>query len=128
MTIGIGLITIDVGDHSPVGGILSRCGFAVRIARSAKGYCDDAGLPDALCIVIDLPANSGLEALEMLRARGVRVPVILMADAVTSLPPARLAKACALDVLQRPVDTSELLGWIECVCAATMVLERRRAA
>ncbi len=86
------------------------------------------GLAGALCVVIDLPGSDGLQALEALRAMGNCSPAILIADADCEIPPERLDEARALDVLRRPVDLTALLGWIECVCAAHMVLARRRAA
>jgi FixJ family two-component response regulator len=128
MTIAIGLITINACDGFPVSAVLSRCGFEVRTAASANAYVENSALSGALCVVIDLPGDCGLKALETLRARNLRAPAILVVDADCDLPPARLAQVSALDVLRRPVNTSELLGWIECVCTATMVLERRRAA
>jgi CheY-like chemotaxis protein len=100
----------------------------VWIAHSAEAYGRDARRAWALCNIIDLPGQGGLETLEALRALGNRAPAILIADAASGFPQDRLAQARPLDVLQRPVATFEILGWIECICAAHMVLEKRRAA
>jgi FixJ family two-component response regulator len=128
MTIGIGLITAEPHDKDWIGSILSRCGLPIWRANSADAYCRSAGREVALCNIIDMPGQSGLETLEALRARGNRTPAILIADAARAFPQDRLARACLLDVLQRPAAMSDILGWIECICAARMVLEKRRAA
>lgn len=128
MTIAIGLITLDADVSGHVGGIVSRCGLSVWTVDSPDAYYRDSRRSHTLCVIIDLPGQAGLEALEALRDLGIRSPAILIGDPGRTLPSARLANACALDVLPRPVETSDLLGWIECVCTATMVLERRRAA
>jgi FixJ family two-component response regulator len=128
MTIGIGLITTEPYDDNVIGSILSRCGLPVWRAGSAEAYCRDARRAASLCNIIDMPGQSGLETLEALRALGSRTPAILIADAARAFPQDRLMRACPLDVLQRPAATSDILGWIECICAARMVLEKRRAA
>jgi FixJ family two-component response regulator len=128
MTIAIGLITRDAGAQNRIGSVVSRCGLSIWTADSPDAYYRDARRTHTLCVIIDLPGQEGLEVLEALRDLGIRSPAILIGDPGRTLPAARLANACTLDVLPRPVNTSDLLGWIECVCTATMVLERRRAA
>ena len=128
MTIGIGLIAAGSRDSDRIVSIVSRCGLPVWIAHSAEAYGRDARRASALCNIIDMPGQGGLETLEALRALGNRAPAILIADAARAFPHGRLVRARPLDVLQRPAATSDILGWIECICAAHMVLEKRHAA
>ncbi|HXM00347.1 MAG TPA: response regulator [Rhizomicrobium sp.] len=128
MTVSVCFIAAGDSDRDRIGSMLSRCGVALWTVRSPEAYCADPRRMDALCIVIDMPGQSGLEALERLRSRGIRSPAILIGNADSAGSEARLIRACVLDVLRKPIDATELLGWIECVCATRMVLEKRRAA
>ena len=104
--------------------LLLRCRVAHWSCGSVDAYVCDARAEGTLCIVVDL-AVAPLTALTGLRERGVLAPAILCAD--RAIPPSSVAQASVLDVLEKPVDTRALLGWIGCVYAAKSVLDRQQA-
>jgi FixJ family two-component response regulator len=81
-----------------------------RTIASAERYLTGPSAGEAICVVIDLPGEEGLRALETLRHHGVLAPAILVADADAGLPPEALSDCGALDVLERPADKRALLG------------------
>lgn len=108
---------------------LSRGGLAVLKASTA-GDLSATDLRDALCIVVDMVGDKGLETLEALREKGITAPALLVVDKADMME-SRAAKASVLEVLERPARIRVILGWIECVCAAHLALKHfqaRRAA
>jgi FixJ family two-component response regulator len=107
--------------------LLSRCGLSVWSCESSDAFVSDPRCESTLCVVVDLRRSSSLEALEALRQRDVPVPAILCVDRGEAIPAARLAQASVLDVLERPIETRALLGWVGCVCVAKSVVDRQQA-
>jgi FixJ family two-component response regulator len=103
--------------------VLEQCGLTVWTACGTDGYMADSRAAQTLCVVIDMAGLDGIEELEELRRRGLREPAILIAD--RALPLVRVAQTHVLDVLRKPVPRRDLLSWIECVCAANLVLASR---
>ena len=104
----------------------ARCGLPIRTVTSAERYLAGPNTGEAICFIIDLPGQKGLFALETLRRHGVFAPAILVVDGGEKLSPQALCECGALDVLDRPADKRELLGWIQCVCAARLAIARTR--
>jgi FixJ family two-component response regulator len=117
-------MTCDI--PSNLGPLATRCGLPVTVVASAESYLSGPGAGDAICFVVDLPGQEGAQALQVLRKHGVEAPAILIADPEAGLSPDVLSECAALDVLHRPASQRELLGWIECVCAANLVIARAR--
>jgi DNA-binding NtrC family response regulator len=86
-------------------------GYAVEAMSSAE-ECLSAltrSLPDVLCLDLTLPGMGGLEALEAIRARHLRLPiVILTADREVETVVAAMQRG-AYDYLAKPVDRTKLL-------------------
>lgn len=73
------------------------------------------GNPDwCRCLLVDqhMPDVSGLELLEILRARHITTPAIVMTGASDSRLTERAKRAGALTVLHKPIQGDELVGWI----------------
>lgn len=80
-----------------------------------RGFSDAAGLlaaelPGAGCLVLDyhLPDMDGLELLERLRERGVRLPAVLMTTNPRMILKARAA-AAGVPIIEKPLLTDALL-------------------
>jgi DNA-binding response OmpR family regulator len=105
---------------------LSHCGLTTWVAGTAAVYSSEPNSAPTVCVVIDMPGQTGLELLETLRGNGARAPAVLIADVDTTLRPKRLADASVLDVLRRPLEIRELLAWIECVFVTNVFLDKQR--
>src|SRR5258708_4088758 len=59
---------------------LEDAGSPVEVAPSAEACLDalSRSLPDALCLALHLPGIGGLEALDAIRARPLRLPIVIM--------------------------------------------------
>jgi len=118
MAIGGGRVLViedDEGMREAIESLLNAAGYATSSYASAEALIA-AGTPeDARCIVSDirLPAMSGLELITELRARGARLPVILITghDSPTLRGEAGLRGAAAY--LSKPFARCELLAAIE---------------
>jgi hypothetical protein len=112
------LLADEPGNVAEIASVLGRCGISLWNCSSALAYVLNPKQDETLCIVISTPGATALAILETLRMSAVRTPAILIVDHAVPLPPDRLARACPLDVLVRPVSVRELLAWIECLCVA----------
>lgn len=84
-------------------------GYRVLPFASAEAVLDLGDIPDIGCLVVDhrLPRMDGLYLIEMLRARGMRTPAILM----TSHPGASLRARCdglGVPIVEKPLMRDEL--------------------
>lgn len=71
--------------------------------------------PDGLgCLLVDayLPGMDGIELLELLRRRGERIPTIMITGASDVSIAVATMKAGALDFIEKPVGTEDLLAAI----------------
>ncbi|MET0273139.1 MAG: response regulator [Phenylobacterium sp.] len=85
-------------------------GFAVRSCASGEALLD-LELPEGrVCLVLDyhLGGVNGVEALEVLRARGVRYPAILITTAASPAVRARANRSAAA-VIEKPLLGDALL-------------------
>lgn len=85
-------------------------GFRVAAFATADAILDLPAAPDTDCLVVDhnLPRTDGLFLIEMLRARGLTAPAILIA----SRPGAMLRARCeslAVPIVEKPLLDSALL-------------------
>ncbi|EZQ13590.1 response regulator FixJ [Aquamicrobium defluvii] len=90
--------------------LLVTAGFAVRVHDSATGFLDAAPAIGRACLVTDLkmPDMSGLELLEKLNAKGLRVPSIVITGHGDVPMAVAAMKAGAVDFIEKPF-TDEVL-------------------
>jgi len=91
-------------------------GFSVRAYSRASDLLAEVDMPDRGCLVLDyrLPGASGLDLLDELRSRKVRLPAVL----ITSHPSMKLrerAAAAGVPVVEKPLLTESLF---ESICTA----------
>jgi FixJ family two-component response regulator len=111
----IGVIVVD-DDLAVLGALkfaLELEGFAVCGYRTGSELLGQPGFPRVACLVIDyrLREMDGLDLLAELRARGVRLPAVL----ITSHPPPSLrrrATAENVSIVEKPLLGNALLDAI----------------
>ncbi len=73
------------------------------------------GLETAGCLLLDagLPGISGLELIELMDKRGIRLPVVMITGAGDVELAVRALKAGASDFIEKPASARDILGAIE---------------
>jgi len=102
-----------VEDNDIIREVLVRCFEGLGIDCIARGDAREVAAildegrwkPDLLVMDIDLPHLTGIECLERLRARGIRIPCLFITGGVSE-PPAALAP---LRLLHKPFKLESLL-------------------
>ena len=119
--------TVYVVDDDPsvrtgLARLLKSVGLSVKTFASAQEFLEQADSGEPGCAIVDLrmPAMSGLELQEQLRARHLDLPVIFLSAFGTVPASVQALKRGALDFLEKPVDDQVLLD------AVFQALERDR--
>ncbi len=115
MSVGVCLITAGLPEPSAIGELLGQCGVEVWTPTSPDA--DDGHIyDDAVCLVIDMPADAGVRTLQLLRDYGIGTPALLIVD--PDLERAFRGVKCdrLLSVLPRTADLRGALRWLEIVC------------
>jgi FixJ family two-component response regulator len=86
-------------------------GFGVRVYDSAAAFLADGSLPVRACLVIDyrMPDIDGLELVELLRARQVALPAILISGRVNNQLRLRAERLGVIRVLEKPLSDAALV-------------------
>jgi len=122
----ISMKILIVDDEKQIRTILSRLltdeGFTVKAVVSGED-CIKKGPdfhPDLVLMDLSLPGVDGIEAMELLRARGVEAQVILMTAYGSVESAVRAMKLGAYHYIEKPFDNDELLNLVH------RALEQRR--
>jgi FixJ family two-component response regulator len=86
-------------------------GFSVRLYDGPTALLSDRHLPRRGCLVVDfqMPVMDGLEMIEVLRARDVRLPAVIIASHLTADLRQRASRAGIDQVLEKPLSDSRLV-------------------
>lgn len=108
------VIEDDDAVRGSTGTLLEALGFAVREFASAEEFLAATEGRGGDCLVLDhyLPGMSGLALLDLLRARGVKTPAIVISANGARLT-AQAARAGAVAVLRKPLTADALEHWLE---------------
>jgi len=89
-------------------------GFRVQLYEDSASLLADGSLPRQGCLVIDfrMPGIDGLELIEILRARQVALPVILISGRVNAQLRSRAERSGASQVLEKPLSDAALIEGI----------------
>jgi len=111
----IGIVEDDGAIRDSLSLLLTTRGFEVRSFASAVEFLGSPSIDRMAGLVIDqqMPDISGVELVEILRARNVPTPVIMMTGGSDPLLEKRALKAGALALIKKPLSTSELVGWLK---------------
>lgn len=115
------LVDDDAAVRSALKFALEVEGFRVRLYDGSAALLADGGLPDRGCLVVDyrMPGVDGLELVEMLRARNVTLPVILISGRVSRQLRSRAERAGVIRVLEKPLSDTALIESIRLALATT---------
>ena len=107
------VIEDDEAVRNSTGVLLEALGYRFTGFDSAESFLA-AGDVAADCLILDhrLQAISGMDLLELLRARGVKTPAIIVSDASNHLA-ARAARAGVVAMLRKPLAADALGQWLE---------------
>jgi FixJ family two-component response regulator len=111
----------DHGMREAIETLLDAAGFATTSYASAETLLAGCELGDALCIVSDikLPMMSGIELLTELRARGAKLPVIVITAHDAPHVRQEALRRGAAAYLGKPFAGDALLAAIEGVAGTT---------
>jgi len=89
-------------------------GLDVHLYESGDQLLADAALPAAGCLVVDyyMPEMNGIELMERLRRRAVRLPAILITARATKDMYRRAAHSGFRRVLEKPLEDGTLIDTI----------------
>jgi FixJ family two-component response regulator len=92
--------------------LLESFGLDVRAYASAREFLLTSPAQPCGCMLLDLhmPGMSGLELLDILRARGSKLPIIAMTGRSDSGLKERVVRAGAMALLDKPVADNTLLS------------------
>jgi two-component system response regulator FixJ len=95
--------------------LLTSNGIAVRSFATGKDFLARRAHAAQGCLILDLymPELSGLELLRLLRARGNRIPVIVVSGRRDAILDAAVQREGVLAILSKPFDDGELLRLID---------------
>jgi len=101
----------DVAVRDGLCALLGSVSISARSYGSANEFLQTAKPGMAGCLVVDvrMPGMSGLELLQTLKTRDIRIPVIVITGHGDVPMAVRAMKAGAFDFLQKPFNEQELL-------------------
>ena len=104
------LVDDDAAVRRALGDILDSEGFEVRAFADAESFLAACDAATAGCILLDvrLPGIDGMQAQEMLKQRGIGMPVIFLTGHGDVPMSVRALKSGAFDFLQKPVRAETL--------------------
>jgi two-component system, LuxR family, response regulator FixJ len=112
-----------VDDDAAVRGALKFAleveGFRVQLYDGAAALLADGSLPTRACLVIDyrMPDVDGLELVDVLRARRVTLPAILISGRVNKELRIRAQRSGVISVLEKPLSDTALIESIRLALA-----------
>jgi FixJ family two-component response regulator len=111
------IVDDDDGVRESTRALLESCGYATEVFVSGDAFLAKTGGRGGDCLLLDvqMPGTSGIDLLELLRARAIHTPAILMTANVERLGE-RAMQVGALTVLRKPFAEETLLDWIARAC------------
>lgn len=105
------LVDDDASVRDSLGLLLSLKGFRTQLFAAAEAFLETYRPEWRGCLLTDLrmPGMTGLELQEVLQARGVRLPVVVLTAHGDVATTRAALKAGAFDFLEKPVDDAILL-------------------
>jgi two-component system, LuxR family, response regulator FixJ len=109
------LVDDDASVRDSLGLLLSLKGFRTQLFSAADAFLETYRPEWRGCLLTDLrmPGMTGLELQEVLQARGVRLPVVVLTAHGDVATTRAAMKAGAFDFLEKPVDDSILLDVLQ---------------
>jgi len=94
--------------------LLKSVGYRVRTFVSAEDFMNSGALSETECLILDvhMPGIGGPELQHRLNAVDIRVPIIFITGLNDGPLRRRVIEAGAVDLLNKPLDTSILLATV----------------
>ena len=92
--------------------LLDSVGWTVRLHASAEEFLDVAvapTLPSCLLLDIRMPSMSGLELQQVLRERGIALPILFMTGHADVSMAVQAMKSGAIDFIEKPFNDQKVL-------------------
>lgn len=111
-------------------GLMMSVGLSVEAYASAQDFLDtlDPTRPGCLLLDVRMPGMSGLELQKVLRARAIKLPVIIVTAHGDTEVAVEAMKAGAFDFVEKPINNQKVLDLVHQALAlgARMVEEETR--
>ncbi|NNE83495.1 MAG: response regulator transcription factor, partial [Alphaproteobacteria bacterium] len=100
--------------------LLTGAGFRVQSFASGSAFLDEFDASDTDCVLLDILLDdiNGLEVLERLAEKGVRVPVVMITGNADVSTAVRAMKAGAADFIEKPYSDELIFSTIQRACDA----------
>lgn len=108
-----------IDDEEPVRAalvkLLRAIGFPSRVFPSATAYLESDAVGEECCLLLDLrmPGMSGIDLVEELHRRGLRVPTIVMTGHADAQSAERLEPFGLIGFLEKPFAVEQLKELLE---------------
>lgn len=114
------VVDADAAVREGLSALLAENRVTVRTFASAEEFLAESPAADRGCLIVEvhLPGMDGLELLERLRARGMRLPVIVLASCSDVPTAVRAMRSGALDFIDKPFIDRVLLNRVRQALAA----------
>jgi len=92
--------------------LLDSMGWTVRLHASAEEFLDVAVVPTLpCCLLLDIrmPSMSGLELQQVLRERGIALPILFMTGHADVSMAVQAMKSGAIDFIEKPYNDQKVL-------------------
>ncbi|MGF6771736.1 FixJ family two-component response regulator [Paraburkholderia sp. GAS199] len=111
----VSIIDDDESVRVATSSLVRSLGWDVRLYASAEDFLQSAYMGDITCIISDvqMPGMSGIEMHRQLLARGVTLPIIFISAFASDSVRQQAAASGALCVLSKPIDATEVSGWLD---------------
>ena len=111
----ISVIDDDESFRTALVGLLRSLGYEAQGFTSAVEFINSGDEGTCDCIITDfcMPKMSGLDLIELLSARGSKVPVIMVTGRPEPGLEAKVAASGAVCLLIKPFDDDALIGYLE---------------
>lgn len=107
--------------------VLASAGFAVKAVNSGPAALPaiQSYLPDVIIVSLEMRGFSGKDLLAALRAQGLNLPVIAMAEAAVVNPILDAFRLGARDFLSKPIREAEVISAVDRVMAQVQMQRER---
>jgi FixJ family two-component response regulator len=110
----VGIVEDDAAIRDSLRFLMQARGIEAQYYASAADFLGSADLDQLSSLLIDqnMPNMTGIELIELLRSRKILTPAIMLTGTTDPLLVGRAKKAGVLTVLNKPIGSDELMGWI----------------
>ena len=111
----IAIVDDDESFREALERFLGTFAFRIRTFASGEGFLESGELRSVACLLLDvaMPGMSGLEVIQQLRARGLRIPTVFVTAHADGEVAQHLVAAGAIAILRKPVDRQRLLRLVQ---------------